>query len=315
MRKTSLLLGLAVSLLFPALSDAQYAGPQTGQKVAFWGDSITAYGYAHPSGYVQLVAKALEQEGFKVTVIPAGVGGNTSQDMLGRVDADVINKKPDWMTLSCGVNDVWHGAKGVPFDQYQKNITDIVTKAQAAGIKVMILTSTMITEDQSSDFNQKLTQYNDFLRSLAKEKGFPLADLNAAMQTALANEKTKLPDAKGPLLTVDGVHMNPVGDQMMASTILKAWGMTDAQIADVTTTWNGMNAGLTVTVTPDLTVSQYLQLRALAAGRQTTVNDMISSVVKSEVDASLKDSAPVMPATTTSPATTAPSTNAAPAKP
>ena len=62
----------------------------------------------------------------KIEVIPAGVGGNTSKDMLARLDRDVLSKKPDWMTLSCGVNDVWHGATGVPLDQYQQNITSIV---------------------------------------------------------------------------------------------------------------------------------------------------------------------------------------------
>jgi hypothetical protein len=28
--------------------------------------------------------------------------------LLARLDAEVISKKPQWMTLSCGVNDVWH---------------------------------------------------------------------------------------------------------------------------------------------------------------------------------------------------------------
>lgn len=27
--------------------------------------------------------------------------------MLARLDASVISKDPDWMLLSCGVNDVW----------------------------------------------------------------------------------------------------------------------------------------------------------------------------------------------------------------
>jgi len=304
MRKT-LFLFCFISLFIPALSHAQYAGPQSGQKVAFLGDSITAYGYGHPSGYVQLVAKALEKEGTPITIIPAGISGNTSKDMLARLDKDVIDKKPDWMTLSCGVNDVWHADKGgVPFDQYQKNITEIVDKAQAAGIKVVILTSTMIMEDQSTDFNQKLTQYNDFLKSLAKEKGIPVADLNAAMQAEVTEEKAKMPNVKGPLLTVDGVHMNPVGDQMMATGILKAWGITDAQMADILPVWNEMNSGVTATVNPNLTVNQYLQLRALAASKGTTVNDMISDAAKTDVLNLLKE--PVPAATSAAPAAKSP---------
>jgi len=197
MSKTSLLLYLGFYLLLPVLSQAQYVGPTSGQKVAFLGDSITAQGAGKPAGYVQLTARALDLIGTQITVIPAGVGGNTSKNMLARVDADVIAKKPDWMTLSCGVNDVWHGAGGVPLDEYKKNITEIVTKAQTAGIKVVILTATMIMEDPAASNNQKLAEYNDFLRSLAKEKGLILADLNAAMQTTLAAEKAKFPQRKG----------------------------------------------------------------------------------------------------------------------
>ena len=86
----------------------------------------------------------------KIQIIPAGVSGNTSKDMLARLDKDVLSKKPQWMTLSCGVNDVWHGVNGVPLDQYKQNITSIVDQAQAAGIKVVILTATMIGEEDNA---------------------------------------------------------------------------------------------------------------------------------------------------------------------
>ena len=106
----------------------------------------------------------------KPQAIGAGISGHKSNDMLARLDRDVIGRKPDWVTISCGVNDVWHGATGVPLEPYKKNMTEIVDKCQAAGIKVVLLTSTMITEDAGAVFNQKLAAYNDFLRELAKEK-------------------------------------------------------------------------------------------------------------------------------------------------
>jgi len=198
-----------------------------GQKIAFMGDSITEAG-AGPGGYVTLVMRGLEANGVKATSIPAGISGHKSNDMLGRLQNDVLNKKPDWMTLSCGVNDVWHGANGVPLDKYKQNITAIVEKCQAAGVKVMILTATMIGEDQPNENNQKLVAYNDFLRKLAKEKKCLLADLNAEMQAAIAKAGA---DKKGNLLTGDGVHMNPAGNVMMATGVLKAFGLSAKQIA------------------------------------------------------------------------------------
>ena len=74
------------------------------------------------------------------------------------------------MTWSCGVNDVWHGVNGVPLENHKKNITAIVDKAQAAGVKIVILTSTLIREDQANPENQKLVGDNEFLRTLAAEK-------------------------------------------------------------------------------------------------------------------------------------------------
>jgi len=206
---------------------------KSGEKIAFMGDSITEGGVG-PKGYVTLVIKGLEANGVKATAIPAGISGHKSNQMLERLDRDVLSKKPDWMTLSCGVNDVWHGANGVPLDQYKVNITKIVEQCQAAGVKVMLLTATMIGEDQPNANNQKLVVYNDFLRALAKKKKCKLADLNADMQAAIAKAG---PDKKGNLLTADGVHMNDAGNQMMATGVLKGFGLKPAQLAKAQQSW------------------------------------------------------------------------------
>ena len=105
--------------------------------------------------------------------------------MLERLDRDVLQKKPDWMTLSCGVNDVWHGEKGIPLDQYKANITAIVDRCQKAGVQVVLLTSTPIGENLDNGNNAKLAAYNEFLRALAREKQCRLADLNADFQTVI----------------------------------------------------------------------------------------------------------------------------------
>ncbi len=137
-----------------------------GQKVVFLGDSITSLGWDAPGGYVRLTVAGLKTLGVNVVPIPAGVSGNTSRDMLARFAIDVLSKKPDWLTVSCGVNDVWHGANGVPLDEYEKNITSMVDQAQTAGIKVLLMTSTVIGEGDN-DNNKRLVAYNDFLHQLA----------------------------------------------------------------------------------------------------------------------------------------------------
>jgi len=246
-----------------------------GEKIAFLGDSITQGGMG-PTGYVTLVVQGLKANGVNASAIGAGISGHKSNDMLARLQRDVIDKKPDWMTLSCGVNDVWHGAKGVPLDQYKQNITQIVEKAQAAGIKVMILTATMITENPAEPNNEKLAAYNDFLRGLAKEKKCLLADLNAAMQKDL-EAREKAGQKRGKLLTSDGVHMNPFGNVMMASGVLRGFGLDEAQIAKATDAFldipNGVNASV------PLTMRQYAALEAAAAKEGKSVQDLLKAAL------------------------------------
>ncbi len=203
-------------------------------KIAFLGDSITQAG-AKPDGYVSLAIRGLESAGIKATAIPAGISGHKSNQMLARLEKDVLSKKPDWMTLSCGVNDVWHGQKGVLLEDYKKNITSIIDQCQAAKIKVMLLTSTMITEDAANPNNLKLKDYNAFLIALAKEKNCLIADLNADMQAAITASTDK---KGGKLITSDGVHMNPDGNKMMAVGVLKAFGLDESEIKNAQMSWS-----------------------------------------------------------------------------
>ena len=99
----------------------------------------------------------------------------------------------------------------------------------------MLLTSTMIREDQSNDLNQKLVPYNEFIRALAKEKKCLLADLNADMQAGLKKFPADAP--KGKQLTSDGVHMNKAGNVMMARGVAKAFGLTDKQLDKSAKNW------------------------------------------------------------------------------
>ena len=246
-----------------------------GQKISFLGDSITANGFANPAGYVRLVIEGLKVNGVTAIPFPAGISGHTSKDMLARLQKDVISKKPDFMTLSCGVNDVWH-ANGIPLPQYKENITSIVTQAQAAGIKVVILTSTMILEDPGNDFNKRLAEYNDFLRELAKEKGCPVADLNADMQAGLKEDTTPAPHVNH--YTVDGVHMNLLGQRMMASGVLKALGLNDAQLKKAQDSWLDI-AGSVDILKASITIRQYDQLAALAQKKHLTVPDYIITLL------------------------------------
>lgn len=220
------LLFASVAALLSGVVNAEVC-VKNGETIAFMGDSITQQGNTSASGYVNLVMKGLDIAGVKAKKIPAGVSGNKSNNMLDRLDKAVIARKPQWMTFSCGVNDVWHGDKGIPLDQYKVNVTKIFDKCAAAGIKVIVLTATMIGEDPAGQNNKKLAAYNEWLREEAKRRNLRIADLNADMQAMLA-EIRKTDKSRGNKLTKDGVHMAYKGNCMMAWGILKAMGVEDS---------------------------------------------------------------------------------------
>ncbi len=245
---------LAATLLAPAFASAEIA-VKSGEKIAFLGDSITSGGWGNPAGYVRLVIAGLEANGIKAEPVPAGISGHKSDQMLARLDKDVLSKKPQWMTLSCGVNDVWHGPRGVPLDDamaksgtyddkvasrgtYKKNITAIIDQATAAGVKPVMLTATVIQEDLASKQNGLLEPYNDFLRELAKDKKLPMADLFAIFSERLKAENR--PGVK--VLTSDGVHMNTEGNKLMAIGVLQAFGLNDAELDKAKVAWAPLEA-------------------------------------------------------------------------
>ena len=206
-----------------------------GERVAFLGDSITQFG-AWPAGYVNLVRKGLDIAGVRIDCVYAGISGHKSNDMLKRLDRDVLARRPKWMTLSCGVNDVWHGAKGVPLEDYKKNISAILDKCAASNVTVVVMTATMIKEDAKNAENTKLAAYNDWLRAEAKRRGLRLADQNAFMQETLSKirETDKTPGNK---LTKDGVHMDFRGNCMMAECLLKTLGVDERTMPAIREAW------------------------------------------------------------------------------
>lgn len=206
-----------------------------GDTIVFLGDSITQAG-AKPEGYVSLFSLFCGVNGYELKVINAGISGHKSNDMLARLEKDVLAHRPAWVSISCGVNDVWHGERGVPLADYKRNMTEIVDRCRAVRVQVLLLTATPIHENLNSPENQKLRDYNAFLRQLAQEKKLVLCDLFNAFEELY---KKKLRDQN--LLTTDGVHMNPRGNRLMAREILRCLGASRQQIAQAEKRWELVN--------------------------------------------------------------------------
>ncbi len=198
------------------------------------GNSITEGGEA-PEGYVSIMRKVLEvlYPERTIFITNVGISGHKATDMHQRFARDVLQYQPNWVTISVGVNDVWHGfdkehpqgdgPRGIPLAQFRTEVSVMVQAAQAAGIQVALFTATVIKENLASLENQKLVAYNKALREIAKKYHCLLVDQAAAFREILTPLQTPDMPERG-VLTNDGVHMLPAGNWLMAQTALQAWG-------------------------------------------------------------------------------------------
>ncbi len=201
-----------------------------GDQIVAIGDSITQAG-----GYLRDIDEVLANQypDLKLPkIINVGIGGQKAEDLVVRFQRDVVDKKPQWVTLSIGINDVWHRLAQPHSDEVLKNYTANVAKmvdmAQAAGIKVILVTPTVITEDPAAEGNLRLKAYVAAYTQIAAEKKCGLAGLYAMFLTVL---EKKPAEVKEIFLTSDGVHMNPRGDALMAIGVLRQMGVPDDKIA------------------------------------------------------------------------------------
>jgi lysophospholipase L1-like esterase len=191
------------------------------------GDSITANGSA-PIGYISLISQRLQEQfpGRSFQFVNAGEIGDRSSDMLARFDRDVVSQEPDLVVLSVGINDVYefyldsadgNGLKGVPLNLFTANVGEMIDRANAAGAKVLLFTTTLFEESPNSPMNQRIAPYNDAIRAMARKRRLPLADQNQAFWKAWEINQQS---GNGTKLTIDGIHPTAEGYAIMAQTAL-----------------------------------------------------------------------------------------------
>jgi len=212
-------------LLIPLLFFSFAFMPQKKTKVIFFGDSITQQG-AGAGGYILRIDSMCKNEGMgdRFEFAGAGIGGNKVYDLYLRMDDDVLAKNPDMVIIYIGVNDVWHKATsgtGTDPDKFEKFYNAILKKLTERKIKVIICTPAVIGEktDFSNQQDGDMNAYANIIRGIAKKQNMPLVDLR---QIFLDYDLKNNPDNKDRgILTVDRVHLNAKGNQLVADEMWK----------------------------------------------------------------------------------------------
>jgi lysophospholipase L1-like esterase len=203
---------------------SSFSFKQTKKKIVFFGDSITQAGVSE-HGYITRIGEILKQSNTNnYDLVGAGIGGNKVYDLYLRMDEDVLAKKPDMVVIWVGVNDVWHKrtfGTGTDQDKFEKFYNAIIKKLKDQNIKVYLCTPATIGEktDFSNELDGDLNQYSVIIRNIASSNKCPLIDLRKVFLNYLSsnNPENKI---KG-ILTVDGVHLNDTGNDLVAHEMLK----------------------------------------------------------------------------------------------
>ncbi|MGA4445801.1 arylesterase [Ectopseudomonas chengduensis] len=132
------------------------------------GDSISAaFGLDSRQGWVALLEKRLEEEGFEHTVVNASISGDTSAGGAARLSALLAEHKPELVIIELGGND---GLRGQPPAQLQQNLASMIDKSQSAGADVLLLGMRL-----PPNYGERYTtSFAQVFADLAEQKKVPL---------------------------------------------------------------------------------------------------------------------------------------------
>lgn len=183
---------------------APAAKPAGLPRIVFLGDSLTAgYGLAREQSVPSLIQARLRAEGYRYEVINAGVSGDTSAGGLSRLDWS-LDGAVEVLVIELGAND---GLRGLPVNELKRNLTEVVTRAKARHITV-ILTGMEAPPNYGAAYT---SEFRQVFRDVAREQ--QVAFIPFYLEGVAGNPQLNISD---------GIHPNPAGARIVEQTIWRA---------------------------------------------------------------------------------------------
>jgi acyl-CoA thioesterase-1 len=186
-----------------------FQSSNTPKNILFFGDSLTAgYGLSPEEAFPALVEKKLLKNGKAAKIVNAGLSGETSAGGLSRIDW-ILRQPVDIFILELGAND---GLRGLPLEQTEKNLQQIIDKVKLKNPKVkIVIAGMMVPPNMGSEYTSK---FRKIFPELAKKNNAALIPF--LLQDVAGNEKLNL---------ADGIHPNPEGHRIVAENVYKVVGL------------------------------------------------------------------------------------------
>jgi acyl-CoA thioesterase-1 len=178
--------------------------PAVRPRVVFLGDSLTAgYGLPKEQSVPSLIQKRLDAEGYDYQVVNHGVSGDTSAGGVSRLDW-ALDGDVRVLVLELGAND---GLRGLPVESTKANLSDIITRAKARGVTVL-LTGMEAPPNHGPVYT---LQFRQLFADLARQH--KVAFVPFYLQGVAGN----------PALNIsDGIHPNAEGAGIVQQTVWQA---------------------------------------------------------------------------------------------
>ncbi len=204
---------------------------KNGDRIVFAGDSVTDMGSANPvgegfenlgRGYVRVIESLLvtKYPELNIRVTNSGIDGHTSRDLLERFERDVVDLKPDWVSICIGINDVWRQFdcpsitdRHVYLDEYEKNVETMILKVKDSTKGIFILSPYYIEPNRTDWMRAKMDEYGAVCKKLSEKHGCVFVDFQKMYDDFC---KFKHPT----YIAWDKVHPNLIGSTLMAKEFL-----------------------------------------------------------------------------------------------
>ena len=205
-----------------------------GSKLVMIGDSITDCDRTRPvgeglfgaegKGYVALVKAMLGTfcPEMNIRVVNMGCGGNTVRDLDARWQTDVIDLKPDWLSIMIGINDVWrqydlpHQPEShVYLSEYTATLDQLVAKTLPKVKGLVLMTPFYIESNLNDAMRVTMSQYGSALKEVALKYNTLFVDTQAAFDALLDHNYAAT-------IAWDRVHPSLTGHMAIARAFLNA---------------------------------------------------------------------------------------------
>jgi acyl-CoA thioesterase-1 len=169
-----------------------------------FGDSITAgYGVAPGKAYPDALERKLEGDGYSYKVVNEGTSGATSKDAVESLPV-VLRLHPEVAIVEFGGND---GLRGLPLTATRQNLDTVITKLQAAHVKVLLAGITL-PPNYGPGY---IDEFGKMFRELAEAH-------HVAFVPMIYKDLVHVPDTIQP----DGIHPTAKGAEIVADTMWPA---------------------------------------------------------------------------------------------